>query len=178
MIAKALRLRLPLITVGTSIAILSSWVSVAAQSNPPAPPKEEQKIKVIVPAEDVPVPAGQKVAIDPQTGKIRPLTPEEARALAEARKKPEGESRELIVTYYTNGMVTVELTEDYLDAVVAKVNPDGTISMNHVRGLKEAAAAAAAGQPSASSEAREAKTQNGKVQDKSTKLPQQEEIKE
>jgi len=83
--------------------------------------------------------SGQKAAIDPQTKKLRQLTPEEAEALSEEIKNfipaTPGEPK---IYQFRNGMLAVELPEEYMDSVVVKRNPDGTLSMECVKGLKAA----------------------------------------
>src|SRR5215510_9373895 len=69
--------------------------------------------------------AGQQSAVDAQTGKLEQQTTDEADALNEAMKKlldrnPEG----LKTTYLPDGTVMMELTEDFMEVSVIKINPD------------------------------------------------------
>ena len=96
----------------------------------------EKKVKVEK-AEPTVFVSGQKVAIDPETKKIRELTPEEAKALSEDLKNfVAKQPGELKVYQYPNGMLAVELPEEYMDSMVVKRNPDGTLSTECVGGLK------------------------------------------
>jgi len=83
--------------------------------------------------------AGQQSAVDDKTGKSEQSTPDEADALNEAMKKlldrnPDG----LKTTYLPDGTVMVELTEDFMEVSVIKINPDGSKSVECVSGMKAA----------------------------------------
>jgi hypothetical protein len=83
--------------------------------------------------------AGQQSAVDAKTDKLRQPTPDEAIDLNEAIKKlyerqPEG----LKATNFANGAVMLELTEDYMEVSVIKINPDGSMSVECVSGMKAA----------------------------------------
>jgi hypothetical protein len=81
--------------------------------------------------------SGQKVGIDPQTKKLRQLTPEESQALSEDLKnfvaKVPGD---LKIYQFQNGMLAVELPEEYMDSIVVTRNPNGTLSTECVKGSK------------------------------------------
>jgi len=80
--------------------------------------------------------SGQKVAIDPKTHKIRPLTQEEAAALSEGIKNYVAQAPgELKIIQFPNGMLAVELPEEYMESVVLRRNPDGALSMESITGL-------------------------------------------
>lgn len=75
--------------------------------------------------------AGQKVAVDPATGKLRQPTAEESRKLAEAMKKYVNHSTEgLTVKTHANGMKSVDLQGRFHNAAVGKRNAAGTVSTN------------------------------------------------
>jgi len=80
--------------------------------------------------------AGQKAAVDPQTRKLRAPTPEESEAL-DASAKPVVMPT-VTPTVLSNGTLKVELPEEYMDASVVQKNPDGTLTMNCVRGMAAA----------------------------------------
>jgi hypothetical protein len=83
--------------------------------------------------------SGQQVAVDPQTGKLREPTPAEARKLAEDMKeylKPSKQGSRVV--QLTDGTLSMELTEEHLDFTVVKINPDGTLSTECVKGKSAA----------------------------------------
>jgi hypothetical protein len=86
--------------------------------------------------------SGQIVSVDPQTGKLREPSPEEAGRLSEMirefAKKHRKSSDGLKAYLYTDGTVSVELTEDYMDVSVVRINSDGTLSMECITGMKAA----------------------------------------
>jgi hypothetical protein len=85
--------------------------------------------------------AGQQAAVDPKTGKLRQPTAAESQALSEQFKRQSGRAAQTpVVTYRLDGSVSVDLTPEYMDAAVVKLNPDGSLSMECVTGLKAAEA--------------------------------------
>lgn len=83
--------------------------------------------------------SGQQAAIDPQTGKLREPTPEEARKLSEGMKehlKPSKPGPRVV--QLADGTMSMELTEEHMDFTVVKINPDGTMSMECVKGANAA----------------------------------------
>lgn len=99
--------------------------------------------------------AGQSVAIDRQTGKLRPPTPEEARKLAEGLKNFLSRSDQgLTIVTHPNGAQSVDLQGRFQSVTLAKVNPDGSTSEKCVTSMSEAQTflvpTAATGTPSAS----------------------------
>lgn len=86
--------------------------------------------------------AGQQVAIDAKTGKLRQPTPEESRQLAEAMKRYINHSAAgLTAVQHSNGMKSVNLQGRFQSAAVATRNADGSISEHCVTSQKEAEAA-------------------------------------
>src|SRR6266850_7496720 len=61
--------------------------------------------------------AGQTVSVDPKTGRLRQLSPEEARGLAEALRGQFGrdQSRPPAVIEQANGSMIAEVPEDYME---------------------------------------------------------------
>ncbi len=99
--------------------------------------------------------AGQSVAIDRKTGKLRPPTPEEARKLAEALKNFLSRSGQgLAIVTHPNGAQSVDLQGRFQSVTLAKINRDGSTSEKCVTGMREARAflapATAKRRPSAS----------------------------
>jgi hypothetical protein len=83
--------------------------------------------------------AGQSVAIDRQTGKLRPPTPDEARQLGAALKNYLNRSSQgLVVKTHPNGMQSVDLQGRFQSVSLAKINPDGSTSERCVTNMREA----------------------------------------
>ena len=73
--------------------------------------------------------AGQTVAVDKKTGKLRKPTREEAAALAEGMKQMVNQSADgLTPVYHSNGMVSLDLKDRFQTIAVAKKNADGTLT--------------------------------------------------
>ena len=83
--------------------------------------------------------AGQTVAIDRQTGRLRQPTPEEARALAAGLKAMLNRSTDgLTVVQHANGAKSVDLQGRFQSISVAKVDSDGKVAERCVTSLREA----------------------------------------
>lgn len=84
--------------------------------------------------------AGQTVAIDRQTGQIRPLTPEESQRLAEGIKQLVSQSTEgLVEVRHANGGVSMNLQGRFQNVSLAKKEADGTVTQSCVNDLEAAA---------------------------------------
>jgi len=82
--------------------------------------------------------AGQRVHIDPQTGKIREPEQEEAKQLSDQLKRlPGAPVKQLKAIRHPNGMLTVDTQGAFLSYSMATVNADGTVSRECVKGLDE-----------------------------------------
>ena len=72
--------------------------------------------------------AGMRAFVDPATGQLREPTAEEAatlnRFLVRAFALPTGPE----VVQYPNGMLSAQLGEEYMNDVIVRKNPDGTLS--------------------------------------------------
>src|SRR5215216_203609 len=85
--------------------------------------------------------AGQDVQVDPQTGKMKPLTQEEARKLAESLKGMLNKSTEgLVEEHNADGSVSVDLQGRFQSVTVARENEDGTLTTSCVDSPRAAAA--------------------------------------
>jgi hypothetical protein len=85
--------------------------------------------------------AGQTVVLDRQTGQTRPLTPEEARRLAEGIKELVSQSTEgLVQIHRADGSVSMDLQGRFQNVMLAKKEADGTISQACVDNVDSAAA--------------------------------------
>lgn len=82
--------------------------------------------------------AGQKAAVDPQTKKLRPPTPEESQALDRGAAAPSIEK--VKTTQLPDGSVMAQLPEDFMDTSVVELNPDGTLSASCLHGMAAAEA--------------------------------------
>jgi hypothetical protein len=84
--------------------------------------------------------AGLTVVIDRQTGQIRPLTPEEARRLADGIKQLVSQSTEgLVQIHRANGSVSMDLQGRFQSVLLAKKEDDGTISQACIDNVESAA---------------------------------------
>jgi hypothetical protein len=85
--------------------------------------------------------SGQTVVVDQQTGQVRPLTPEEARRLAEGIKQLVNQSTEgLVQVHHSNGMVSMNLQGRFQNVSLAKKEADGSISQACVDNVDSAGA--------------------------------------
>lgn len=75
--------------------------------------------------------AGLRAYKDPVTGKLRAPTPEEARALSRMARAFV-QRRELEAVTHPNGMTSVDLKDAFLLDIVARRNPDGSLSLDCV----------------------------------------------
>jgi hypothetical protein len=81
----------------------------------------------------------QKAAIDPATGRLRGVTPEEARALIESVSRELSHSDEgLTIVYHPNGMVSIDLEGRFQSAAMVRLEPDGTLRAQCVTTVEEA----------------------------------------
>lgn len=86
--------------------------------------------------------AGQDVQVNSQSGKLKPLTAQEAQELADGLKKMVNKSAEgLKEVRHADGSVSMDLEDRFQHVVVAREREDGTLSMSCVD-TPEAAAAA------------------------------------
>jgi hypothetical protein len=110
--------------------ILGAGTDVFAQKAHMKKPKEETKAQA----------AGQQSAVDAKSGKSEPSDDEdETKALNEAMKKLYDRRTEgLETTNFADGTVMVKLTEEFMEVSVIKINPDGSMSVECVSGMKAA----------------------------------------
>lgn len=72
--------------------------------------------------------AGLRVFLDRRTGRLRAPTPEEARALVEAGGRGVEFLEPLEVVVHPNGMRSVDLKGAFSSRVLARRNPDGSVT--------------------------------------------------
>jgi hypothetical protein len=73
----------------------------------------------------------QTVQIDPQTGQLKPLTPEEAKRLADGVKELANQSTEgLQQVRHPDGTVSMDLDGRFQNVAVARKEADGTVTQS------------------------------------------------
>lgn len=84
----------------------------------------------------------QEVYVDSQTGKIKPLTPQEAQELAQGLKTmldKNKSSEGLVEEYHADGSVSIDLQGRFQNVTVARENEDGTVTTSCVDTARAAA---------------------------------------
>jgi hypothetical protein len=72
--------------------------------------------------------AGRDVQVDPQTGQLKPMSPEEAQKLADGLKRMLNKSTEgLVAERHADGSVSMDLKGRFQHVAVARRNADGAI---------------------------------------------------
>lgn len=87
--------------------------------------------------------AGQDVQIDSQTGQMKPLSPEDAKKLADALKSELNKNKSsegLVEEHNHDGSVSMDLQGRFQNVTVARVNKDGTVTTSCVDNPRAAAA--------------------------------------
>jgi hypothetical protein len=129
---------LAVLVVGTATVLSRQSAAVKElkqQSTTSVVPKKPNKNYVTVKV------AGQDVQINPQTGDIQPLTPQEAEKLAAGLKPMLNKSTEgLIPVQHADGSMTVDLQGRFRNVTVARVNKDGSVSQSCVDNPRAAGA--------------------------------------
>ena len=83
---------------------------------------------------------GQDIQVDPQTGDIKPLTPEEAKKLADGLAPMLDDSADgLVQVHHADGSVSMDLQGRFQNVAVARINADGTIEQSCVDNKRDAA---------------------------------------
>ena len=118
------------LTMATAAAAVMAWPSAAQE---PA----DRFVVQECPAQDaVALPAlaaGMRAAVDPQTGELRPPTADEARRLTEARAAAFASALEqLEMVQHEDGTVSVDLKGLFLQDVIIRKGPDGSLSLKCV----------------------------------------------
>ncbi len=100
-----------------------------AGASPSASPAARPAAETACPADDRFGWAGLRAFIDPQTGQLRAPTPEEAAQLAaEVQASRLQALSELEVVVHPDGMQSVDLKDAFLIDLVARRNPDGSLT--------------------------------------------------
>jgi 3-isopropylmalate dehydratase small subunit len=83
--------------------------------------------------------AGQDVQVDPQTGQIQKLTPEETQRMAAGLKKMINQSSDgLVQVQLADGTVSMDMEDRFQNVPVARINKDGSLSQSCVDNPKAA----------------------------------------
>jgi hypothetical protein len=147
--------------------------------------KKSKAQKSKSPDEAQPGAAGQQASIDPQTGKLKEPSREEAdKIAAEMEKNFKRSPEQLAVTQRSDGTIVVELTEEYMDVSVVTINSDGNLTVSCVKGVKAAdalvkgeAKPADAAKPSQSPATDAGAADTGKATVRSAKRPKAKTVK-
>jgi len=138
-VAKNRRARLVTITVAilliavAAITVLSKQLT-SAKASPSQTAGSEAPKYVTVKV------AGQDVQVDPQTGQIKPLSPEKAKRLVDELKPVLNRSTDgLTQVRHGDGSLSMDLQGRFQNIVVARRNSDGTIEKSCVDNLEAAA---------------------------------------
>ena len=131
--------RLPLLVVVCAVAFLAvgaitviSRQKAAAKQSTAVEPKITATNKA--PGNFVTVKvAGHDVQVDPQTGQIKQLSPEEAQRMAEGLKRMLNRSTEgLEPVHEADGSISLDLQGRFRNVAIARVNQDGGIEQSCV----------------------------------------------
>ena len=144
-------LKPPKVLVSIGLFALGSSIAVAAApgSEPQAKPDSTAKRATVAAAAagDVTVPfAGMSIAIDPETGRMKQPTPEQAAELSSAMRKmfaqPAATARTAgsKVTRHPNGMLSAVVAPEHLSFSVMRRNSDGTVARQCVSSPRAAEA--------------------------------------
>ena len=123
------------------ILLFPARADESASAKPPAPADAKKAAAAPQPAAK-PAPAlapSMVVTRDPATGKIRPATAEEIRALNALRPQAVLAAPQVVVL--PDGTKMLTLGEESMSYAVVRRNPDGTITETCVQGARAAAAA-------------------------------------
>lgn len=120
-----------------AVALLLFLPARADESAASAPPKEPAAKKAPAATAKPAAGASLRVARDPVTGALRPLTPEEARQLLGRRPLVVAEPQ---VVTLADGTKMMRLGPDQASLAVVRKNPDGTLTSACVHGTDEALA--------------------------------------
>jgi hypothetical protein len=84
--------------------------------------------------------AGHDVQVNPQTGQIKPLTPQEAQQMADGLKRMLNRSTQgLVKVHHEDGSDSIDLNGHFQNVAVARINDDGSISQSCIDNPQAAA---------------------------------------
>jgi hypothetical protein len=120
------------LTCGVVVLCLAAGITASAQTAAAGRAQSDDSVSTVQVA-------GQTVAVDRATGRLRPPTPEERKALAAGLKKMLNRSTEgLVEKQHANGAKSVDLQGRFQSVAVANVNSDGTVAEKCVTSNREA----------------------------------------
>ena len=129
-------LAIVLVAIG-AITVISRQQGANAKSSAPLQAKPVAKNQRYV---NVKV-AGQNVQVDPQTGRISPMSPEDARRMAEGLRSMLNKSTDgLVQEQHADGSVSMDLQGRFQNVAVARVEADGTVTQSCIDQPQQAAA--------------------------------------
>lgn len=118
---------------GTAIVLLAFCAVGAAVGQTATTKGSDTKSRARKTQAAAPAQSGQRVFVDPDTGKITEPTPEQIQALEQAVAGMLSQSSEgLQVIELPDGSVTIDLEGRFQEVVVAAVAPDGSVRMGCV----------------------------------------------
>jgi NAD(P)H-flavin reductase len=123
------------VLVATAILAIAAVTVVSRQkARTPRASEAERSLQVAKKSNFVTVKvAGQDVEVDSQTGRVKELTPEEARKLAAGLNKMVNQSTDgLAEVQNADGSVSMDLQDHFQNVTVARVNDDGSVSQSCV----------------------------------------------
>jgi hypothetical protein len=131
--------RLPLIGIVAAIAVIAiAAVTVVSRQRARAERSRNQHTSSLVVNDAVKKfvtvkVGGQDIQVDGSTGKIKPLTQQEARELVEGVTKMVNQSTEgLKSVQHADGSVSMDLEDRFQNVIVAKQNDDGSLTTSCV----------------------------------------------
>jgi hypothetical protein len=126
-----------MMTKSTKLTHTIPWLLLFFLAAPPA--ALAQNAAADPEADTQSVEAAQKAAIDPATGRLRGITPEEARALIESVSRELSHSDDgLTLVYHPNGMISIDLEDRFQSTALVRVGPDGTLRARCITTVEEA----------------------------------------
>ena len=142
-VARSRRFSVTMVTAAAILIAVAAITVVSKQlvfSNVPAPvvakaaPGETGKKYVTVKV------AGREVQVDPQTGQIKPLSPDEAKQMADGLKTMLNKSTDgLVPVQNPDGSTTIDLQGRFRNVAVARINADGTLEQSCIDEPQQAA---------------------------------------
>jgi len=116
--------------------MLIAVAAIVARPSAAQEPADRSAVRECPAQDAVVLPALQsamRAAVDPQTGELRPPTADEARRLTDARAAAFASALEqLEMVQHEDGTVSVDLKGLFLQDVVVRKNPDGSLSLKCV----------------------------------------------
>jgi hypothetical protein len=92
--------------------------------------------------------AGITVQVDPRTGRLRPPTTQQKRALATAFRQQFSQPSPYTASSYSNGTLSIVVGQSLLNFSVARVTPKGDVEVSCLSGVEDTAALLEEGLPS------------------------------